>query len=91
MLEVPAELYGPTQVSASATEGTHISKIFISQPYAYDPSMTGKRYGYVMTQLESHGVLHPDTHMFEQEYFYQDKPEVVITIMTQLELKAVLK
>ena len=44
-----------------------------------------------MTQLDSHGVLHPDAHMFAQEAFYQAEPEVVIEIMTQLSLKAGLK
>ena len=49
--------------------------------------MTGKMYEYAMTQLDSQGVLHPDAHMFAQEYFYQAEPEAVIEIMTQLSLK----
>ena len=53
--------------------------------------MTGERCEYAMTQLEIQGVLHPDSHMFVQEYFYQAEPEVVISIMTQLSLKAGLK
>ena len=63
-----------------------------SQPKpAYIPSMTGSKYSYAVTQLESHGVLNPDAHMFAQEDFYQAEPDVVAAIMTQLSLKAGLK
>ena len=44
-----------------------------------------------MTQLESQGVLHTDTHMFAQEDFYQAETDVVISIMNQLSLKVGLK
>jgi hypothetical protein len=57
----------------------------------YIPSMTGSKYSYAVTQLESHGVLNPDAHMFVQEDFYQAEPDVVAAIMTQLSLKAGLK
>ena len=50
--------------------------------------MTGKSYDYAMTQLDIQGVLHPDAHMFAHEYFYQAKPNVVISIMTKLSFKA---
>ena len=53
--------------------------------------MTGKRYKYAIIQLEIQGVLHPDAHMFVQEYFYQAEPEVVISILTQFSLKAGFK
>jgi len=36
-------------------------------------------------------MLNPDAHMFVQEDFYQAKPDVVASIMTQLSLKAGLK
>ena len=36
-------------------------------------------------------MIHPDAHMFAQEDFHQAEPKVVISIMTQLSLKAVLK
>jgi hypothetical protein len=49
--------------------------------------MTGSKYSYAVTQLETHGVLHPDSHMFVQEDFYQSDPNVVAHIMTQLSLK----
>jgi hypothetical protein len=58
---------------------------------AYTPSMTGSKYSYAVTQLETQGVLNPDAHMFVQEDFYQAKPDVVAAIMTQLSLKAGLK
>ena len=44
-----------------------------------------------MIQIDSQGVIHPDAHMFAQEDFYQDEPELVIVIMTQFPLKAGLK
>jgi hypothetical protein len=53
--------------------------------------MTGSKYSYAVTQLETHGVLHPDSHMFVQEDFYQSDPDVVAHIMTQLSLKSGLK
>jgi hypothetical protein len=34
------------------------------QPKNHEPTMTGSKYSYVITQLETHGVLHPDFHMF---------------------------
>ena len=53
--------------------------------------MTGSKYAYAVTQLESHGMLNPDAHMFVQEDFYQAEPDVVVAIMTQLLLKVGLK
>jgi hypothetical protein len=53
--------------------------------------MTGSKYSYAVTQLETQGVLNPDAHMFVQEDFYQAEPDVVVSIMTQLSLKANLK
>ena len=70
------------------------------------PSMTGKRYGYASTQLETYWttkydfsimkmldqvVLNLDAHMFAQQDFYQSEPDVVAAIMTQLSLKVVLR
>jgi hypothetical protein len=53
--------------------------------------MTGSKYSFTVTQLETQGVLNPDAHMFVQEDFYQVEPDVVAAIMTQLSLKAGLK
>jgi hypothetical protein len=52
---------------------------------------TDSKYSYAIMQLETHGVLHPDSHMFIQEDFYQSDPNVVAHIMTQLSLKSGLK
>jgi hypothetical protein len=57
----------------------------------YTPSMTGSKYSYAVTQLESQRVLYPDAHMFVQDDFYQAEPDVVAAIMTQLSLKSGLK
>jgi hypothetical protein len=53
--------------------------------------MTGSKYSYAVTHMESQGVLNPDAHMFVQEIFFQAEPNVVAAIMTQLSLKAGLK
>jgi hypothetical protein len=50
--------------------------------------MTGSKYSYAVTQLETQGVLNPDAHMSVQDNFYQAEPHVVAAIMTQLSLKA---
>ena len=73
-LEVSAEPDGPTQISEQSTEGPCRTKIVISQPDAYTPSTTGKRYGYAIEQLYIQGVLHPDAHMFAQENFTKPNP-----------------
>jgi hypothetical protein len=53
--------------------------------------MTGSKYSYIVTQLETQVVLNPDAHMFVQEDFYQAEPDLVTAIMIQLSLKAGLK
>jgi hypothetical protein len=53
--------------------------------------MTGSKYSYAIMQLETHGVLHPDSHMFVQEDFYQSDPDVVVHVITQLSLMSGLK
>ena len=53
--------------------------------------MSGTRYDYTVTQLVNQGVINPDAHMFVQHEFYQSKPDVVATVMTQLSLKTGLK
>ncbi len=57
----------------------------------YKLTMTGSKYSYAIMQLGTHGVLHPDSHMFIQEDFYQSDPDVMAHIMTQLSLKSGLK
>jgi hypothetical protein len=53
--------------------------------------MTGSKYSYTVTQLETQGVLNPDACMFVQDNFYQAEPDFLAAIMTQLLLKAGLK
>jgi hypothetical protein len=53
--------------------------------------MTGSKYSYAVTQLESQRVLNTDAHMFVQEDFYQAEPDIVAASMPQLSLKAGLK
>jgi hypothetical protein len=50
--------------------------------------LSGTKYSYAVTQLESLRVLHPDAHMFTQDDFYQSDPDVVAMFMPQLSLKA---
>ena len=57
----------------------------------YIPSLTGSKYSYAVMQLESHGVLFPESHMFVQADFYQYEPDIVAMVMIQLSLKAGLK
>ena len=53
--------------------------------------MSGSKYSYAATQLESQGVLNPDAHMFVQEEFYQAYPDVGASVMTQPSLKSGLR
>jgi hypothetical protein len=82
----------PTQVAQlMETTGLQRSTCFKVQPKLYEPTMTGSKHSYAITQLMTHGVLHPDSHMFIQEDFYQSDPNIVVHIMTQLSLKSGLK
>jgi hypothetical protein len=58
----------PTQIAQPMqTAGLRRSMRVKIQPKLYEPTMTGSKYSYAVTQLETHGVLHPDSHMFIQE------------------------
>jgi hypothetical protein len=82
----------PTQVAQPMEiAGLRRSTRVKIQPKLYKQTMTGSKYSYAVTQLETHGVLHLDSHMFVQEDFYQSDPDVVAHIMTQLSLKSSLK
>jgi hypothetical protein len=83
----------PTPVVTPAhAPGLHIStRVRTQVEQAYTPIMTGSKYSYAVTQLETQGVLNPDAHMFVQYDFYQVEPDVVAAIMTQLSLNAGLK
>jgi hypothetical protein len=82
----PAPVAQPAEPQASCRSARIRTKT-----QAYEPSISGSRYSYAVTQLESQGVLNPDAHMFVQEDFYQAEPDVVATVMTQLSLKSGLK
>ena len=62
-----------------------------TQTENYTPSMSGSKYSYAVTHLESQGLLNPDAHMFVQEVFYLAEPDVVASVMTQLSLKIGLR
>jgi hypothetical protein len=82
----------PTQVAQPMqTAGLRRSMRVKIQPKLYETTMTGSKYSYAVMQLETHRVLHPDSHMFIQEDFYQSDPDVVAHIMTLLSLKSGLK
>ena len=49
----------------------------------YVPSMSGTKYETIMAQLEQHGTLHPNAHMFFNQAL-EEKPTIVSVIMTQL-------
>jgi hypothetical protein len=51
--------------------------------------MSGSKYSYAATQLETQGVMHPDYHMFIQGDFYQADPDVMVHVMTQLSFKSI--
>ena len=86
--EFPDEPYGPTNILTPTIEWPRRTPRVSSQPDTYAHSMTGKSYEYSMTQLEIQVVLHPDVHTLAQGDFYQGKPNVLISIMTQFSLKA---
>jgi hypothetical protein len=67
------------------------TRVRIQEKEACTLIMTGSKYSYAVTQLDTQGVLNPDAHLFVQEDFYQSEPDVVEAIMTQLSLKALLK
>ena len=49
--------------------------------------MSGSKYSFAVTQLQSEGLLNPDAHMFMHQEFYQSEPDVAVAILTQLSLK----
>jgi hypothetical protein len=84
--EVQATSEAPVEIT-----GVRRSTRAKSQKKDYVPSMSGNTYAFAVTQLETYGALHPDTHTFFQMDMQQAEPDVVAMIMTQLSLKAGLK
>ena len=56
----------------------------------YVPSMLGNTYEKVMAQLDKQGTLHPDEYLLFN-LSVEEKPSVILAIMTQLYLKVGLK
>ena len=52
--------------------------------------MIVSKYAVAVYQLEDHGALHPDTHMFFMK-IQEEQPYIITAIMTQLFLKSGLK
>jgi hypothetical protein len=89
--EPRSETPAPVALLAQATELRRSTRVRSQTNHGYTPNLSGSKYAYAVTQLESQGVLNPDSHMFVQDDFYQAAPDVVSAIMTQLSLKAGLK
>jgi hypothetical protein len=85
--ETPA----PVSLPAQAPDLHRSSRVRSQMNKGYTPILSGSKYSYAVTRLESQGVLNPDSHMFVQDDFYQAELDVVAAIMTQLSLKAGLK
>jgi hypothetical protein len=75
--ETPASV--PLQ--AQAPELCRSTRVRSQMNQGYTPSLSGSKYSYAVTQLESRGILNPDSHMFAQDDFYQAEPDVVAAIM----------
>jgi hypothetical protein len=91
VVEQPLAPVAQVAPNQSEAVGPRRSGRIRNKPSAYEPIMTGSKYAFAVSQLESHGVLHPDAHSFMQEDFYQAEPDVVAFVMTQLSLKVGLK
>ena len=53
---------------------------------SYEPSFSGTKYETACAQLVEEGIVHPDMHSFFQKELWQQPPEVVAIVMTQLSL-----
>jgi hypothetical protein len=89
--EPRTETPGPVALRAQATELRRSTRVRSQANQGYTQSLLGSKYSYAETQLESQGVLNPDSHMFVQEGFYQAEPDGMAAITTHLSLKAGLK
>jgi hypothetical protein len=85
--ETPA----PVALPAQAPELRRSTRVRSQTNQGYTPGLSVSKYSYAVTQLESQGVLNPDSHMFVKDDFYQAELDVMAAIMTQLSLNADLK
>jgi hypothetical protein len=86
--EPRTETPAPVALPAHAPDLRRSTRVRSQTNQGYTPILSGSKYSYAVTKLESQGVLNPDSHMFVQDDFYQADPDVVAAIMTQLSLKA---
>jgi hypothetical protein len=89
--EPRTEMPAPVALPEQSPELRISTRVRSHMNQGYTPSLSVSNYSYAVTQLESQGVLNPDSHIFVQEDFYQSEPDVVAAIMTQLSLKDGLK
>jgi hypothetical protein len=85
------ETSAPVALPAQAPELRRSTRFRSQTNQGYTPSLSGSKYSYAVTQLESQGVINPDSHVFVQDDFYQVEPDGVAAIMPQLSPKAGLK
>jgi hypothetical protein len=72
--EPRTETPAPVALPAQAPDLRRVTRVRSQTNQGYTPSLSGSKYTYAVTQLESQGVLNPDSHMFVQEDFYQAEP-----------------
>jgi hypothetical protein len=88
----PAALPEPATAPEEIPGVCRSTRVKFPAKQGYVPSISGSsKYAYAVTQLESQGALHPDSHMFFHQEMHQEEPDVVSMIMTQLSLKAGLE
>jgi hypothetical protein len=68
--EPRTETPAPVALPAQTTELRRSTRFRSQMNQGYTPSLSGSKYSYAVTQLESQVVLNPDSHMFVQEDFY---------------------
>jgi hypothetical protein len=79
--EVPApQASAPVTEPAQATGLRRSTRVRFQAKSAYAPSMTGSKYSYEVTQMESQGLLNPDSHVFVQEAFI--KPSSMLWLLS---------
>jgi hypothetical protein len=70
--EPRTETSAPVALPAQAPELHRSTRVRSQTNQGYTPNLSGSKYSYAVTQLESQGVLNPDSHMFVQDDFYHD-------------------
>jgi hypothetical protein len=76
--EPRTETPAPVALLAQAPELHRSTRVRSQTNQGYTPSLSGSKYAYAATQLESQGALNPDSHMFMQEDFYSGFPSCIM-------------